>query len=270
MLRLQPCDLLGEGVECEEPVALGCVRQIADAGLGIDLGYNVRAIKVLGSRLNEQQFAGCAGHEVNAAGLILLIVRAIGRGETHSEQDDQWVTGLTQGAADLFLALGDSCADMYNATLGGCEAVGELRIDLRLSEAARALHHGMHGVLGEEHVPQHGAWGVGYGVLLMDAEQVGVSALECQAAGVGFDVSDEAVYLSIAVYDSFMIICRIGLPYAADPRKYTRKGEIACSWAIDLTCIITPGRMGVFGIFPFGRIFATMFVCVLFMHRQRQ
>lgn len=69
-------------------------------------------------------------------GLVVLVVRAVGLGETLGEQDDERAAGFAQGATDLLLALGYSSTDMYDAVLSSREAFVTVGVDLGLREPA--------------------------------------------------------------------------------------------------------------------------------------
>ena len=157
-------------------VSLGGVRD--DTGLGEDRRFDVRAVEELRCGFDKKQSPLRAGFEIGSAGFVVCVVRTVGSGESFVEQDDERVAGFMDGAADLFLALRDGCADRDDAMRSHEEAVRLVAVYLRLRKRSRAMERGFEGVFVEEHVTKGGTCDVSDEGALMDAEEVGVVAFE--------------------------------------------------------------------------------------------
>ena len=59
------------------------------------------------------------------------------------------------------------------------------------------MERGFEGMFIEEHIPECGTCHPGNRSLLMDAEEVGISAFEPETAGIVFDIPDHRVELAV-------------------------------------------------------------------------
>ena len=117
----------------------------------------------------------------------------VGLGETILEEDDKREAGFAESAGDRFLAFGDSGGDIDIAV--GCfgEALVAEGGDVGGREAAGALEDRPLGVVSEENIAERGASDSANEGLAMEAEEVGVSALEREAAGVIRYITDHGI-----------------------------------------------------------------------------
>ena len=157
-------------------------------GFGGHLCDDFGRFKELGVRFNKQQPFCSTGFEIDTAGFEELIVRVIGFRETLFEENNKRVTGLPQGAGYLFLAFGDSGGDEYGAVSGFVKALVFASVYLLLRQTSRALEDCAVRALHEKHIAKRSARDTGNFGVLMDTEEVGISALKPEAAGIVMDI----------------------------------------------------------------------------------
>ena len=117
-------------------------------------------------------------------GFEIFVVGIVGLGETILEKDDKRETDFAESAGDRFLAFRDSGGDIDSAVGGFGEALVAEGSDVGGREAAGALEDRPLWVVGEEDIAECGAGDPADEGLTMEAEEVGVSALEREAAGI--------------------------------------------------------------------------------------
>lgn len=188
---LFPCYLGGEGVEGEEAVALGGVREVT--GFGGDLSGDVGTVEESRRGFDKEESAGSTSLEIDALGFEIFIVRAVGLWETVFEEDDKREAGFAESAGNGLLAFGDSGGNIDSAVGGLGEALVAEDGDVGGREAAGALEDRPLGVVGEENIAERGASDSANEGLAMEAEEVGVSALEREAAGVVRYITDHGI-----------------------------------------------------------------------------
>ena len=110
---LFPCYLSRDGVEGEETVAFGGVREIT--GFGGDLSGDVRTVKERRWGFDKQEPAGGTSLEIDALRFEILVVGIVGFGEAILEEDDKRVAGFAERACNRFLAFRDSGGDIDSA-----------------------------------------------------------------------------------------------------------------------------------------------------------
>ena len=89
---LFPCYLGGEGVEGEEAVTLGGVREVT--GFSGDLSGDVGTVEESRRGFDKQESAGSTSLEIDALRFEILVVGIVGLGETILEKDDKRETGF--------------------------------------------------------------------------------------------------------------------------------------------------------------------------------
>ena len=185
------CYLFGEGIEGEEAVTLGGVREVA--GLGGDLSGDVGTVEERRRGFDKEESAGSTGLEIDALGFEILIVGIVGLGETILEKDDKRETGFAESAGDRFLSFGDSGGDIDSAVGSFGEALIAEGGDIGGREAAGALEDRPLRVVGEEDIAERSTGNSADEGLAMQAEEVGISALKREAAGVIRYISDHGI-----------------------------------------------------------------------------
>lgn len=157
-------------------------------GFGGDLGGDVGTVKERRRGFDKQESAGCTSLKIDALGFEIFVVGIVGLWEAVFKEDDKREAGFAQRAGDGFLAFGDSGGDKNSAVGGFGEALVAEGGDVGGREAAGALEDRPLRVVGEEDIAERGAGDSADEGLAMEAEEVGVSALEREAAGVIEDV----------------------------------------------------------------------------------
>ena len=117
----------------------------------------------------------------------------VGLGETILEEDDKREAGFAESAGDRFLAFRDSGGDIDSAVGGFGEAIVAEGGDVGRRDAAGTLEDRPLRVVGEEDIAERGASDSANEGLAMEAEEVGVSAFEREAAGVICYISDHSI-----------------------------------------------------------------------------
>jgi len=120
-------------------------------------------------------------------------VRAVGLWEAILKEDDKWVAGFAKSTGDRFLAFGDSGGDIDSAVGSFGEALVAEGGDVGGREAAGALEYRPLRVVGEEDIAERSTGNSADEGLAMEAEEVGVSALEREAAGVVPYITDHGI-----------------------------------------------------------------------------
>jgi len=188
---LFPSYLCCDSVEGEEAVALGGVREVT--GFGGDLSGDVGTVEEIRRGLDKQESAGSTGLEIDALRFEILVVGIVGLGEAILKEDDKRVAGFAERAGNRFLAFGDSGGDIDSAVGGFGDALVAEGGDVSGREAAGALEDRPLRVVGEEDIAERGAGDTADEGLAMEAEEVGVSALEREAAGVVRNITDHSI-----------------------------------------------------------------------------
>ena len=142
-------------------------------GLDGDLGCDVRAVEQGLGGFDEQEFFGSTSFEIDTLGFEVFIVGIVGFWEAVFKENDQRITGFTEGTGDDFLSFGDGCGNEDGTISGLCEAFIAEGGDVGGSEAAGTLENGTQGVYGEEDIAEGGTGDAADICLLMDAEEVG-------------------------------------------------------------------------------------------------
>ena len=204
------------------------------AGFGSHRCDDFGQFEEVGMRLDKEQLGFGTSFKIEALRFVESIVRVFGFGEAFFEQHDERKACFAQGAGYLLLALGDSCGDEDGAVGGIVEALVALGSDLGGRKAARALKNGAHRTLGEEYVAKRGARDAGYLGLLVDAEEIRVSALEPEPAGVIVDIVNHPPKLAFLMENTIVIARGDGFPYAVTARKNASKmlDALCCSLLI--------------------------------------
>lgn len=190
-IPLFPCDLGREGVEGEEAVAFGGVREVT--GFGGDLGGDVGTVEERRRGFYKQESAGSTSLEIDALRFEILIVGIVGLGEAILEEDDKRETGFAERAGNGLLAFGDSGGNIDSAVGSFGEALVAEGSDVGGREAAGALEDRPLWVVGEENIAERGASDSANEGRAMEAEEVGVSAFEREAAGVIRYITDHGI-----------------------------------------------------------------------------
>ena len=183
---LFPCYLCRDGVEGKEAVTLGGVREVA--GLGGNLSGDVGTVEERRRGFDKEESAGSTGLEIDAMRFEIFVVGIVGLGETVFEEDNKREACFAERAGDRFLAFGDSGGDIDSAVGGFGEALIAEGDDVGRREAAGTLEDRPLWVVGEEDIAERSTGNSADEGLAMEAEEVGVGALEREAAGVVEDV----------------------------------------------------------------------------------
>ena len=179
---LFPCYLGRNRVEGEEAVALGGVREVT--GFGGDLCGDVGTVEERRRGFDEQESACCTSLEIDTLRFEIFIVRAVGLGKAVFKEYDKREAGFAERAGNRFLAFGDSGGDIDSAVGSFGEALIAEGGDVGRREAAGTLEDRPLWVVGEEDIAERSTGNSADEGLAMEAEEIGVSAFEREAAGI--------------------------------------------------------------------------------------
>jgi hypothetical protein len=188
---LFPCYLGRNRVEGEEAVAFGGVKEVT--GFGGDLSGDVRTVKERRRGFDKQESACCTSLEIDTLRFEIFIVRAVGLGKAVFKEYDKREAGFAERAGNRFLAFGDGGGDIDSAVGSFDEALVAEGGDVGGREAAGTLEDRPLRVVGEEDIAERGTSDPTEEGLAMEAEEVGVSALERETAGVIRYITDHGI-----------------------------------------------------------------------------
>ena len=188
---LFPCYLGGEGVEGKEAVALGGVWEVT--GFGGDLSGDVGTVEERWRGFDKQESAGSTSLEIDALRFEIVVVGIVGLGETVFEEDNKREACFAESAGDCLLTFGDSGSDIDSAVGSFGEALVAEGGDVGGREATGALEDRPLRVVGEEDIAERGIGDPADEGLALQAEEVGVSAREREAAGVIRYITDHGI-----------------------------------------------------------------------------
>ena len=170
------------------------------------MGGDVGTVKERRRGFDKQESAGSTSLEIDALWFEILIVGIVGPREAVFEENDKREAGFTERAGDRFLAFGDSGCDIDSTVGSFGEALVAEGGDVGGREATGALEDRPLRVVGEEDIAERGTSDPADEGLAVEAEEVGVSALERKAAGVVEDVVLHVSELAFVGQDAVVIL----------------------------------------------------------------
>ena len=162
-------------------------------GLGGDLSGNVGTVKERRRGFYKQKSTGSTSLEIDSLRFEVLVVRAVGLRKAAFKEDYKREAGFAERAGNRFLAIRDSGGDIDSAIDCFSEALIAESGDVSGCEATGALEDRPLRVVGEEDIAKRGAGDSADEGLAMKAEEVGVSALEREAAGVVCYITNHSI-----------------------------------------------------------------------------